>query len=148
MPARRMARDEHTVQVETVFWRQRAQVVEAGRDVLEGSRIAAARMADAAVFEVPDRIAPLAQIGGHVVHQLESRQVGAPTAAVDQDNDRMAALSVRNPELAELKGLRAIGDASVGGGARLGQKLAEGDGGPGLDRGQGRRRRRAAGRRR
>ena len=140
-----MAREGDPAQVEAVLCGDRAQMVDAGSNVPEGARIAAAGVTDATVFEVPDRIAVVAQVGGHIVHQLEARQVGPPAAAVDQDNDGMRTLSARQPEFAELEGVRAVGDAFVGGGAGKGQQLAEGDGRAGLDRGDQRRRGRAGG---
>ena len=61
----------------------RAQMIEARGDVMEGARIAAAGMTDATVFEVPDGVASVAEVHGHIVHQLGPRQVGPPAAAVD-----------------------------------------------------------------
>jgi hypothetical protein len=121
MAAGGMAREGDPAQVEAVRCGDRAQMVDARSNIPEGARIAATGVTDATVFEIPDRIAAVAQVCGHIVHQLEARQVGAPAAAVDQDNDGMTTLSARQPEFAELEGVRAVGDAFVGGGAGAGQ---------------------------
>jgi hypothetical protein len=147
MTAGGMSRDRDAPEVESVSGCDRAQMIEARGDVLEGAGIAAAGMPDATVFEVPDGVAAVPQVCCHIVHQLRAWQVGTPAAAVDQHDDGMAAASPGEPELAELQGVGPVGDALVSRGARPGQKLAEGNGRAGLDGRDGRRRGRTGRRR-
>ena len=129
-----MAGDGDAPQVQPVLPGLDEQVVKARRNILKSSGIAAAGMADPAVFQVREGVAAITQVRGHTVHQLETGQVGAPATAVDQDDDGITALSARQPEFAELKRVRALGNPLIRSGAGLGEKLAEGIGRAGLDR--------------
>ena len=85
-----------------------AQVVDAGRHVLERVRPAAAAEApEPPVLEVPRRPAALGQVAAETVHEL-ARVLRAPEAAVDDDGDGVRAVTAGEVQLAELRALVAV----------------------------------------
>jgi hypothetical protein len=82
--------------------------------VAERAGIGAAVMADAAIFDVPDRPAAPRQGLGQGPLQFQPRQVGPPAAPVDHHHQRMGPRALRAPQLPELQGIGSIGDPAVG----------------------------------
>jgi hypothetical protein len=83
-----MAGDDDAREVERgAFARERRQMVDAARHVLERAGITPARRADPPIAEVPDRVAARQQRAGRIVELLATVR-HAPEAAVQQADDR------------------------------------------------------------
>jgi hypothetical protein len=105
-----VAHRHHAAQVQRELARQRAQVVGAARDVLEGARPAAADVADAAELQRPGREPGLGQRRAHR-RQVPQVVLRLPAAAVDDQRHRMGTGSFRKPQLAEGQRVGSVGDA-------------------------------------
>src|SRR5215218_3918575 len=107
MAARRVANGDGPHGVERLV--EPAEVVDASRDVIEGSRpAAAAANAEAPVFEIP--YGPAAP--GQILHEpvLQPKSIPrSPEAAMDQDRDRPGPSAVWRSQLPELVPVLAVG---------------------------------------
>jgi hypothetical protein len=81
-----------------------------GANVVEGSGPSAAGISETAILQTPCSDA-LAREGLAQVSNMRQVILGAPISAVDDDGDGMRSAALRNAQFAELKLIRAVGDA-------------------------------------
>ena len=121
MPAGRVAHHHDPIEVERVLHRERAHSVHRLHHVDERAGPLASGIAEAAVLDVPARDPVSRKVGAQMagVRQVVDR---LPIATMDIDDQRKPALTSREPQVAELERLDAVGDARV---RRLGRRLPE-----------------------
>jgi hypothetical protein len=107
-----MTHDNHAGEVQPARTGLLAKRLDRATDVQEGPRIAAARFAEAPIFDVPDGVAFPGQRLGRGVHDVQA-VLGLPAAAMDQDDHGagVAASADWIPELGELGGFGAVRQA-------------------------------------
>src|SRR5579863_9074997 len=110
MAAGRMSHRDHAIRVQFMLIRDLRKMRSAGADVIEGSGPSAARVAETPILQAPGGDALACE---RLAHVSEMRQVifGSPIATVDHDCRGMRSVASRRAQLAELKLVRAVGDA-------------------------------------
>ena len=108
MTAGRVADGDHPVGRQAEARPDGRQVIDPVRHVDQRARPAAARFADAAVLEVPDRVAPGREVDGEREHDAAVVAV-PPEAAVEQHDDRVRAGTVGEMERALLARTGPVG---------------------------------------
>ena len=92
-------------------------------DIVKRARPAAALLAHPAILDVPHGKAGLSQRLAEEIGVVEAVPC-PPVAAMDKDDNRMRPLTRRQPEIAELIGVRPVADPPVCTGCTIAQKNA------------------------
>ena len=123
LAAGRMSGDAQALQVEL-----RAVLMESEQCsayVFEGTRPAPAGIAHAAILNVPRCNADLLQ-GMAEMPRVSEVIPGAPVAAMNEEDDWVRAVAFGHPDIDELIGVRAVGQAQVGPGRFIGEYVFAG----------------------
>ena len=114
MAARGMAHRDNPVQIERIVFGEHRKLIRCLRGIGEGTRVAAAAAIDAAIVDVPDRDPAVAQVVGDPVHQPPIGDARLPATAMDHQHDRERPLACRQPQVADLQRIGAVGDGGTG----------------------------------
>ena len=118
-----MPHKNNTLNIKGKGRRQTADVSNAPHDIVKRARPAAALLAHPAILDVPHGKAGLGQRLAKGIGVVEAVP-RPPVAAMDKDDHRMRPWTCRQPEIAELIGVRPVADMPVCMGARIAQKNA------------------------
>ena len=93
--ARGMTEYDDVAKIEVIDPGDNPEKIDRPRDVLEGPWVSAPRVTEAAVFDVPNRVATPPKVVGDPVHQFQAWKRGLPASAMDDHNHPGAAGSGR-----------------------------------------------------
>ena len=124
-----MAHGDDAARVQLVPGRVLLQAVQCRVHVFVGARIAAARLIDAAVLDVPHGDALRDEGAGHVAHLFDATEGYRPAAAMDEHDDGERSRACGPEQLRVLRRRGAIGELRRGGGAVQGQVVVQAHGG-------------------
>jgi hypothetical protein len=102
MPARGVTESGDAIQIQIVGAGLTAQRVGRAGDILERAGIAAALLVNAAIFDVPDGEATLAQILRSPVHQRAVGDLLLPASAMDHQHDGVWPGAIGQPEVSDV----------------------------------------------
>lgn len=107
--------DEHDPrEVQPVGGRVLCKPVERGSDVLVGAGIATAGLVGTAVADAPHGDAPTRQLRTQMAHLRAPGSPDTPAAAVNEDRDRVRAVTLGQEDVDALRGSLAVRNLQVG----------------------------------
>ena len=118
-----MSHENNTLNIKGKARRQASNVPNGLYDIVKRARPAAALLAHPAILDVPHGKASFGQRQAKDIGVVEAVP-RPPVAAMDEDDHRMRPLTRRQPEIAELIGVRPIPDLPVCLGSRIAQNNA------------------------